>query len=61
MICGRLSTSASGDVASQTGAVFDYTAAQLVAQPNSASTAELAYKNITGRPGFGGLFVENDQ
>jgi hypothetical protein len=51
---------AAGDVASQTGGVFDFTAAQLTAQTTTASQV-LAYSNITGRPGFGGIFVENDQ
>ena len=52
---------AAGDVASKTGAVFDFTAVQLAAQPVAGSTTELAYQSITGRPGFGGIFVENDQ
>lgn len=51
---------AAGDVASKTGGVFDFTAAQLAAKPTTASGV-LAYPNITGRPGFGGIFVENDQ
>jgi hypothetical protein len=49
-----------GDTASQTGGVFDYTPAQLAAHDTTISDV-LAYPNITGRPGFGGIFVENDQ
>jgi hypothetical protein len=51
---------AAGDVASKTGGVFDFTAAQLAAQTTNAAQV-LAYANITGRPGFGGIYVENDQ
>ena len=53
--CGAL-----GDVASKTGGVFDFTAAQLTAKTTTVSQV-LAYSNITSRPGFGGIFVENDQ
>ena len=49
-----------GDVATETGGVFDFTAAQLAAKTTTASQV-LAYSGITGRPGFGGIFVENDQ
>jgi hypothetical protein len=49
-----------GDVASNTGGVFDFTPAQLAAKITTLSQV-LAYSNITGRPGFGGIFVENDQ
>ncbi len=51
---------AAGDVASKTGGVFDFTSAQLTAKTTTV-TQVLAYSNITGRPGFGGIFVENDQ
>ncbi len=51
---------AAGDVASATGGVFAFTPAQLAAKTTTIS-AVLAYSNITGRPGFGGIFVENDQ
>jgi Bacterial Ig-like domain (group 3) len=51
---------AAGDVASKTGGVFDFTSAQLTAKTTTLSQV-LAYTNITGRPGFGGIFVENDQ
>jgi hypothetical protein len=51
---------AGGDVASATGGVFAFTPAQLAAQTTTVSQV-LAYSNITGRPGFGGIFVENDQ
>jgi GH18 family chitinase/sugar lactone lactonase YvrE len=51
---------AAGDVASKTGGIFDFTAAQLTAKTTTVSQV-LAYSNITGRPGFGGIFVENDQ
>jgi GH18 family chitinase/fibronectin type 3 domain-containing protein len=51
---------AAGDVASKTGGVFDFTSAQLTAETTTV-TQVLAYSNITGRPGFGGIFVENDQ
>ena len=46
-----------GDVAPETGGVFDYTATQL-----ANHTAVLpGYTNVTGSPGPGGIFVENDQ
>jgi sugar lactone lactonase YvrE len=51
---------ANGDVASKTGGVFDFTTSQLGSEPTSASGV-LAWSNITGRPGFGGIFVENDK
>jgi hypothetical protein len=51
---------AAGDVASKTGGVFDFTPAQLAARTTTVAQV-LAYSNITGRPGFGGIFVENDQ
>jgi hypothetical protein len=51
---------AEGDIASKTGGVFDFSAAQLAAKTTTASQV-LAYSDITGRPGFGGIFVENDQ
>jgi hypothetical protein len=40
--------------------VFDFTATQLAAQTTTISQV-LAYSKITRRPGFGGIFVENDQ
>jgi sugar lactone lactonase YvrE len=49
-----------GDTASQTGGIFAYTPAELTAHDTSL-TDVLAFSNITGRPGFGGLWVENDQ
>jgi GH18 family chitinase/fibronectin type 3 domain-containing protein/sugar lactone lactonase YvrE len=48
---------ANGDSASQTGGVFSFTPAQLTAKP---VTQAPAFTNVTGRPGFGGIFVEND-
>jgi hypothetical protein len=51
---------AAGDVASKTGGVFDFTPAQLAARTTTVAQVP-AYSNITGRPGFGGIFVENDQ
>jgi len=51
---------AGGDVASATGGVFAFTPAQLAAQTTTVGQV-LVYSNITGRPGFGGIFVENDQ
>jgi hypothetical protein len=48
---------ANGDSASMTGGVFSYTASQLAAKP---TTQAPAFTNVTGRPGFGGIFVEND-
>jgi GH18 family chitinase len=50
---------ANGDVASMTGGVFDFTPAQLAAKTTTINQV-LAFSNITGRPGFGGIFVEND-
>jgi GH18 family chitinase/sugar lactone lactonase YvrE len=50
---------ANGDVASKTGGVFSFTPAQLAAKTTTISQV-LAFSNITGRPGFGGIFVEND-
>jgi GH18 family chitinase/sugar lactone lactonase YvrE len=50
------------DTASQTGAVFSYTPAELTAHDTNLNDVLLpAFTNITGRPGFGGIFVENDQ
>jgi hypothetical protein len=51
---------AAGDTATRTGGVFDFTAAQLAAKTTTINQV-LAYSAITGRPGFGGIFVENDQ
>jgi hypothetical protein len=48
-----------GDVAGQTGGIFSFTPAQLAAETTIISHV-LSFSNITGRPGFGGLFVEND-
>ncbi|HEY2859842.1 MAG TPA: glycosyl hydrolase family 18 protein [Terracidiphilus sp.] len=49
---------ANGDTASATGGVFSFTvpqlAAKLVAKPPT-------FAKVTGRPGFGGIFVENDR
>jgi hypothetical protein len=49
---------AAGDVSGAAGGIFSFTEAEL-------STASLpkqvpVYTNVTGRPGFGGLFVQND-
>jgi sugar lactone lactonase YvrE len=49
-----------GDVAGKTGGVFSFTPAQLTAKTTTASLV-LSFSNVTGRPGFGGIFVENDQ
>jgi len=49
-----------GDVAGQTGGILSFTAAQLAAQTTTISQV-LVFSNVTGRPGFGGIFVENDQ
>ena len=49
-----------GDVASQTGGIFSFTPSQLAAQTTTIGQV-LSFSNVTGRPGFGGLFVENDQ
>jgi len=49
-----------GDVAAMTGGIFDYTPTQLT-NKDTTLTDVLAFTNITGRPGFGGIFVENDQ
>jgi cobalamin biosynthesis protein CobD/CbiB len=52
---------AAGDVAAKTGGVFSFAPAQLTAKTTTVSQV-LAFSNITGRrPGFGGVFVENDQ
>ena len=45
-----------GDVAAATGGIFDFTVAQLAA----LATQTPAYTNVTGRPGFGGIFVQDD-
>jgi hypothetical protein len=50
---------ANGDVASMTGGVFSFTPQQLAAKTTTISQV-LAFSNVTGRPGFGGIFVEND-
>jgi hypothetical protein len=50
---------ANGDVASKTGGIFSFTPAQLTAKDSTISQV-LAFSNITGRPGFGGIFIEND-
>jgi hypothetical protein len=50
---------AAGDVASMTGGVFSFTPAELAAKTTTISQV-LAFSNITGRPGYGGIFVEND-
>jgi hypothetical protein len=47
-------------VAGKTGRVFSFTPVQLTAKTITVSQV-LAFSNITGRPGFGGVFVENDQ
>jgi len=50
---------ADGDVTfSNTGGVFAFTAAELAAEP---ATQAPVFTNITGRQGFGGVFVENDR
>lgn len=49
-----------GDTASGAGAIFSYTAAELSSQDATLSDVQ-PYTNVTGRPGVGGIFVENDQ
>jgi hypothetical protein len=49
-----------GDIASQAGGIFDYTAIQLSNHDATLSDI-LAYTGVTGRPGPEGIFVENDQ
>jgi GH18 family chitinase/fibronectin type 3 domain-containing protein/sugar lactone lactonase YvrE len=50
---------ADGDVTlSNTGGVFAFTAAELAAEP---ATQAPVFTSITGRQGFGGVFVENDR
>jgi len=51
---------ANGDVASKTGGVFSFTPTQLTDKTTSIGSV-LVFSNVTGRPGFGGIFVENDQ
>lgn len=51
---------ANGDVASATGGIFSFTPAQLVAKTTTISQV-LSFANVTGRPGFGGVYVENDR
>ncbi|WP_041855354.1 hypothetical protein [Candidatus Korobacter versatilis] len=53
--CGAM-----GDVSAATGGVFAFTPAQLAARSTSTSQV-LPYSGVTGRPGFGGIFVEKDQ
>ena len=43
---------------SNTGGVFAFTTAELAAEP---ATQAPVFTNITGRDGFGGIFVENDR
>jgi len=47
---------AGGDVAAATGGIFDFTLAQL----GSLASQTPAYTGVTGRPGFGGIFIQND-
>lgn len=49
---------ANGDSASQTGGVFSFTSAELMSEP---ATQAPTFTNVTGRPGFGGVYVENDR
>lgn len=49
---------ANGDTAGATGGIFNFGAAQLASRP---VTKAPTFANITGRPGFGGIFVENDR
>jgi fibronectin type 3 domain-containing protein len=49
---------ANGDTSSATGGVFSFTATQLTAKP---VTQTPTFTKLTGRPGFGGIFVENDR
>jgi GH18 family chitinase/sugar lactone lactonase YvrE len=51
---------ANNDTASQTGGIFAYTPTELTGKDTNL-TDVLAFTKITGRPGFGGLWVENDQ
>ena len=48
---------ANGDVAAATGGIFDFTLAQLESMPASQAPV---YTGVTGRPGFGGIFIQND-
>jgi hypothetical protein len=52
---------AAGDVAGKTGGVFSFTPVQQLTAKTITVSQVLAFSNITGRPGFGGVFVENDQ
>jgi hypothetical protein len=47
---------AGGDVAPSTGGIFDLSTAQL----GSLSSQAPAYTGVTGRPGFGGIFIQSD-
>jgi len=47
---------AEGDVAGATGAIFDFALSQLA----TLASQTPAYTNLTGRPGFGGIFIQND-
>jgi hypothetical protein len=47
---------AEGDVTAATGGIFDFTVAGL----GTLATDVPVYTNVTGRPGFGGLFIQND-
>ena len=50
---------ADGDTTvSNTGGVFAFTASELTAKP---ATQAPVFTNVTGRAGFGGVFVENDR
>jgi len=46
-------------VAGGTGGIFDFTSAQLGAGQLASQTP--AFIDATGRPGFGGLYIENDE
>jgi fibronectin type 3 domain-containing protein len=49
---------ANGDSGSAVGGVFNFTPTQLTA---ASATQAPTFSNVTGRPGFGGVFVENDR
>jgi hypothetical protein len=49
---------ANGDNSSETGGVFSFTSTELAAKP---ATQAPTFTGVTGRPGFGGVYVENDR
>ncbi len=45
-----------GDVSGAAGGIFDFTTGQL----GSLASQTPIYSGVTGRPGFGGIFIQND-